>query len=60
LRREFPGVPRMMMPSVDIKDVAQAHIIALEKPGLSGKRILISQESLWLSEIAKILDEEFK
>lgn len=50
----------MMLASVDIRDVAEAHLIALEKPGLSGKRILINQESLWMNEIAQILDEEFK
>jgi hypothetical protein len=31
-----------MLPSVDIRDVAEAHLIALKKEGLSGMRILIS------------------
>lgn len=60
MKCEFPGIPRMMMPSVDVRDVALAHILALQKPGLSGKRICLNEESLWLDDIAKILDSEFK
>jgi len=42
MRRAVPGVPRIMMPSVDVRDVALAHILALEKPGINGLRFVIN------------------
>ena len=48
-----------MLPMSDIRDVAQAHINALEVDGIHGWRFLIGQESLWMEEISKILHDEF-
>lgn len=48
------------MPSVDVRDVATAHINALTYPNLHGKRIILNKESIRFTAIAQILDEEFK
>jgi hypothetical protein len=42
MNREMPGNPKMMFPSVDVRDSAKAHILALTKPGINGRRILIN------------------
>eukprot|EP00350_Pseudokeronopsis_sp_OXSARD2_P010123 CAMPEP_0170554536 /NCGR_PEP_ID=MMETSP0211-20121228/12395_1 /TAXON_ID=311385 /ORGANISM="Pseudokeronopsis sp., Strain OXSARD2" /LENGTH=77 /DNA_ID=CAMNT_0010863675 /DNA_START=487 /DNA_END=720 /DNA_ORIENTATION=- len=42
LRGDVPGVPRLMSPCVDVRDVAMAHFVAIEKEGLHGKRIILS------------------
>lgn len=31
MRGEFPGVPKLMIPTVDVRDVALAHYYALER-----------------------------
>ncbi|TNV77483.1 hypothetical protein FGO68_gene10332 [Halteria grandinella] len=60
MNREIPGIPEMSMPSVDVRDVATAHINALTYPNLHGKRIILNKESIRFTAIAQILDEEFK
>jgi hypothetical protein len=42
MNSSLPGVPKLMTPCVDVRDVAYAHYLALEKPGLSGLRISIT------------------
>ena len=48
---KVPGVPNIMLPCVDIRDVAEAHWRALFKEGINGERILVSNESLKMIEI---------
>jgi nucleoside-diphosphate-sugar epimerase len=45
MRRDVPGLPEMWLPCVDVRDVAEAHIEALVKPGLHGQRILLNKDS---------------
>ena len=59
MSRDIPGIPEMTMPSVDVRDVALAHINALLTPGLHGKRILINKVSIKMTELADILSAEF-
>ena len=42
LNGAMPAVPRIYMPIVDVRDVASAHILAMETPGAAGERFLIS------------------
>lgn len=37
-----PGVPKLMTPCVDVRDVAYAHYLALEEPIPNGSRILLN------------------
>ncbi|MEO1680060.1 MAG: NAD-dependent epimerase/dehydratase family protein [Pseudomonadota bacterium] len=50
-----PMLPRLSFPSVDVEDVAEAHIAALKAE--NGARIIASGETLWMSEIADIVRE---
>ncbi|RPG43725.1 MAG: aldehyde reductase [Gammaproteobacteria bacterium TMED112] len=42
---------------VDVRDVALAHIKALENPNSDGERIIVSNTELWHKDVSKILKE---
>ena len=46
-----PGLPKLAMGVVDVRDVAIAHATAMERPDASGRYLLVS-DNLWYSEIA--------
>ena len=46
-------------PEAALRDVAEAHVLALETPEAAGQRFLITHEFLWLSEIADVLREAY-
>ena len=45
---------------VDVRDVAAAHIAAMEKPEAAGNRYLIVNETMHMVDISKIVAAEFK
>jgi len=52
----MPGFPHIYIPIVDVRDVASAHILAMETPEAAGERFLISSGPVMsLSEIGKTL-----
>ena len=40
---------------VDVRDVAEAHILAMQNPKSNGKRFALVEKDLWYKDIAKIL-----
>lgn len=53
-----PGCPRVNCGFVDVRDVADLHVRAMVDPAARGERFLaIAGDSLWLSEVAKILKQ---
>jgi nucleoside-diphosphate-sugar epimerase len=52
-------VPKLGFSIVDVRDVAAAHRLALEKPDAAGKRYLLMSGHLWMRDIAVILKREF-
>ena len=60
LTGEIPGCLDVNPPLVDVRDVAQAHIIAMEKPECSGKRyILVAESNVPFRTIYQIVNKEF-
>jgi dihydroflavonol-4-reductase len=59
LGRELPAVPELGFAPVDVRDVARAHVLAVETPGAAGNRYICAGENVWFGEIAQILGEEF-
>ena len=47
---KHPGMIKVMMNFVDVRDVAVAHIKALETPDAAGKRFITSAKDMWLPE----------
>ena len=42
---------------VDVRDVAAAHILAMQNPESNGKRFALSEKDLWYKDVAKLLRE---
>ncbi|MFH2010179.1 MAG: NAD-dependent epimerase/dehydratase family protein [bacterium] len=58
LVRKIPGCPRIYLAVVDVRDVAWAHLRALELPDVQGRYILHAQ-GLWMQEMARIIAPRF-
>jgi len=56
---QVPGVGRIKMGLVDVRDVAAAIILAMTTPEAAGQRFLCSGGMAWLKEIAGVLHAEF-
>ncbi len=57
---QVPGVGRIKMGSVDVRDVASAIILAMQTPEAAGKRFIVAADkSLWLKDIANLLHSKF-
>lgn len=59
LRGEMPGVPPMILPAVDVRDVAEVQVAAMTAPAVGGHRIPLSAGSISLQEMATALAEAF-
>ena len=55
MKNEIPGVPRMKIPIVDVRDVAKMHVKSLETEAAIGKRFLLSEKEYWFLDIANEL-----
>lgn len=60
LDKTTPGVPKFNMAICDVRDVALAHVKALEGPEHVGKRYLIFTGSRWMKDVARTVQKEFK
>ncbi len=58
LRGEIPQVPRIGLEVVDVRDVADAHVLSMTAPAAGGERFLATGELLWLTDIARMLVEQ--
>ena len=59
LRGKDPAVPRIGLPVVDVRDVAEAHLRALQTPASIGQRIIAAEASLWFQEIAQTIKQAY-
>ncbi len=53
----MPALPRLGWTFVDVRDVAELHVLAMEHPAAGGQRFIATDEYLWLSDVAAILRE---
>ena len=56
---QVPGVGRLKLGLVDVRDVAAALILAMTTPEAAGNRFLCSTESIWIKELADILHGQY-
>ncbi len=49
---KFPGLPKVTLPLVDVRDCALAHLNALKIEESANNRFILVKDSLWLTEIA--------
>ena len=55
LRGDMPMLPDLILPWVDVRDVAAAHAAAMTSPQAAGKRTIVTNAALPLAAIADIL-----
>ncbi len=51
----LPGLPPLAFTMVDVRDVAEAHLQALESPEAAGERFIAASDAVWLKDIARAL-----
>ena len=59
LRGKDPFVPNMGVPIVDISDVSEMHVKALERPETYSQRYIAADRFVMLPEVARILAEAY-
>jgi len=59
MRREYPGCANLGFSLVDVRDVAAAHLSAMTVPEAAGQRFCCTAATLWMQEVALILDKHF-
>ena len=57
--REMPACPEIGFAPVDVRDIALAHRLAMERPEAAGNRYICAGEHLWVQDMAKVLAAEF-
>lgn len=55
LSGRVPGIPRLGFNIVDVRDVAQLHILAMTAPEAGGQRFIAAGSFAWMSQIAHLL-----
>jgi nucleoside-diphosphate-sugar epimerase len=56
----MPACPKLGWAMVDVRDIANAQLLAMTKPEAAGNRYICAGEHIWMRDIAKILDGEFR
>jgi len=51
----LPALPRVGFAVVDVRDVADLHLLAMTRPEAAGQRFLAAGPFMWFSEIAQVL-----
>lgn len=59
MQNKVPAFPKLTFGIVDVRDVAKAHVEAMERPDAAGERFLVGNEVLSFSEIGAVLREAF-
>ena len=54
---KMPVAVPLMFGYVDVRDVAAAHILAMQNPASNGERFALVEKDLWYKDVAKILKE---
>ncbi|TKR82592.1 hypothetical protein L596_016289 [Steinernema carpocapsae] len=58
--RTFLAAPKICLGLVDVRDVARAHVKALELPETNGQRVLVTHtDPVWFGDMAKWLHKEY-
>ncbi|CDW84889.1 nad-dependent epimerase dehydratase [Stylonychia lemnae] len=56
---DIPGAPKVMFPVVDVRDVALAHLRAIQVKEAANHRFILSDRSMWFKEMAQVLAQKY-
>ncbi|MEU7144573.1 NAD-dependent epimerase/dehydratase family protein [Nocardia sp. NPDC046473] len=54
---KLPGVPRIGLEIVDVRDLADIHLRAMTDPAAAGERFLATGEFMWMRDMARTLHD---
>jgi dihydroflavonol-4-reductase len=60
LTKDVPGCAHWYLACVDVRDIAELHLMAMTSPAAAGQRFLGTGESAWMIDMARILDRHFR
>ena len=55
LRGKYPAVPHVQFPTVDVRDVADMQVLALNHPAAANQRFLCTDKSFWFVELTRAI-----
>jgi dihydroflavonol-4-reductase len=55
LSGNVPGIPRLGFNIVDVRDVADLHLLAMTAPEAAGQRFIAAGKFIWVAELATLL-----
>lgn len=55
LRGKYPAVPHVQFPTIDVRDVADMQVLALNHPAAANQRFLCTDKSLWFVELTRAI-----
>lgn len=58
LSGRVPGYPQLGFTVVDVRDVAEAHLLAMTSEKAAGERFIAANEFMWMEDIARVLRAE--
>lgn len=58
LNGKFPRMPKLMIPVIDVRDVAKAHLLGLKIKEAAGKRFPLCEKSIWFRQIAHVINQK--
>lgn len=59
MQNKVPAYPKLTFGIVDVRDVAKAHVEAMERPDAAGERFLLGESVLSFSEIGQVLRDAY-
>lgn len=59
LLNQLPGMPKVQMPIVDVRDVAMAHLNAIKFENVKNKRYMLVGDCVWFKEIGDMAHEKY-
>jgi len=59
LDKSLPAIPQIGFTISDVRDVANAHILAMISPEAGGERYIAASKFMWMSEISAVLKKQF-
>lgn len=59
MKGRYPAMPDFSVPVVDVRDAAEAHVLAMTMPAAAGERFIIAGEALSIKDIARVLKRDF-
>ncbi len=59
MKGRYPAMPDFSVPVVDVRDAAEAHVLAMTTAGAAGERFIIAGKALSIRDIANVLKRDF-